>query len=183
MHARTRTHTHTYMHTYMQTYIHTHIHTCIHPYIHTYMHAHIHTRVRTHSSTTTICQTNRTAVHSGKKVHSSYVRAFNTGSVPARTSHTSMSRSSATDANTDEPSADSGLNETSPTQPAHIQQQSHVGVLKLLCINISEQSVCAHSKDCRCRARVTLARSPCRAHVACVACLRLRQSFSRTLLL
>ena len=63
-----------------------------------------------------------------------YVLAFNTGSVPARTSHTSISRSSATDANTDEPSADSGLNETSPTQPAHIQQQSHVGVLKLLCI-------------------------------------------------
>ncbi len=45
-----------------------------------------------------------------------------------------------------------------------------------------KQSVCAHSKDWRCRARVTPVRSPWRALVACVPHLRQRQSFSRTLL-
>jgi hypothetical protein len=39
------------------------------------------------------------------------------------------------------------------------------------------QSVCAHSKDWRCCARVTPARSPCRAHVACAPHIRQRQSF------
>jgi hypothetical protein len=45
-----------------------------------------------------------------------------------------------------------------------------------------ESSVCAcASKDWRCRGRVTLARSPLRAHAACVPSLRQRQPFSRTL--
>ena len=43
-------------------------------------------------------------------------------------------------------------------------------------------SVCTHSMDWRCRARVTPARSPWRAHVACAPRLRQRQSFSRMLL-
>ena len=58
----------------------------------------------------------------------------------------------------------------------------HVRVVARWLADVHRQSLCAHSKDWRCRAQVTLARSPCRAHVACIQRLRQRQSFSRTLL-
>ena len=48
--------------------------------------------------------------------------------------------------------------------------------------DVRRQSVHARSKDWRCRVRVTPARSPCLAHVACVPRLRQRQSISRALL-
>ncbi len=46
---------------------------------------------------------------------------------------------------------------------------------------LRNQRACIRSKDWRCRARVTPARSPWRAHVACIPRLRQRQSFSRML--
>jgi hypothetical protein len=52
-----------------------------------------------------------------------------------------------------------------------------VGVVILLILR--NQRACIRSKDWRCRARVTPARLPWRAHVACVPLLRLRHSFSR----
>ncbi len=51
-----------------------------------------------------------------------------------------------------------------------------------LCRTLGVVDVCAHSKDWRCSARVTLARSPCRTRVACVTRLWQRQSFLHTLL-
>ncbi len=47
---------------------------------------------------------------------------------------------------------------------------------------LRNQRACIRSKDRRCRARVTPARLPWRAHVACIPCLQERQSFSRMLL-
>jgi hypothetical protein len=55
-----------------------------------------------------------------------------------------------------------------------------LGVVILLILR--NQRACIRSKDWRCRARVTPARSPWRAHVACIPRLRQRQSFSRMLL-
>ena len=48
-------------------------------------------------------------------------------------------------------------------------------------VDVHRQSGCAHSKDWRCRARVTVVRSPYLA-LACVPRLRQRQSLLRTLL-
>jgi hypothetical protein len=48
--------------------------------------------------------------------------------------------------------------------------------------DVCRQCVRMREKDWCCRARVTLARSPWRARVACVPRMRLRQLFSRTLL-
>ncbi len=47
-----------------------------------------------------------------------------------------------------------------------------VTALSLGVADVRRQSVCVHSKDCRCRARVTPARWLWRAHSACVQCLR-----------
>ncbi len=52
----------------------------------------------------------------------------------------------------------------------------------LILVRIQTQSVCMRSKYWRCRARVTLVRSPWRAHVACVPRLKQRHSFSQMLL-
>ena len=54
------------------------------------------------------------------------------------------------------------------------------GVVILLILR--NQRACIRSKDWRCRARVTPARSPWRAHVTCIPRLRQRKSFSRMLL-
>jgi hypothetical protein len=60
------------------------------------------------------------------------------------------------------------------------KSDSSLGVAILLILRY--QRACKRSKDWRCRERVTPARSPWRAHVACIPHLRQRQSFSRMLL-
>ncbi len=60
--------------------------------------------------------------------------------------------------------------------------QSRCNIGAIILPMFSTQSVCMRSKDWRCRARLTPARSPWRAHVACALRLRQRQSFERTLL-
>ena len=57
---------------------------------------------------------------------------------------------------------------------------ARVGVVILLILR--NRRACIREKDWRCRARVTTARSPWRAHVAYIPRLRQHQSFSRMLL-
>ena len=59
---------------------------------------------------------------------------------------------------------------------------SLIGCGVVILLILRNQRACMRKKDWRCHKRVTPARSPWRAHVACIPCLRQRQSFSRMLL-
>ncbi len=62
-----------------------------------------------------------------------------------------------------------------PIHPRKYSQRTYANPF----ISSEKERACMRSKDWYCRATVTPARSPWRAHVACVPRLRQRQSFSR----